>query len=735
MYTVPDAVRYALQQIKDGWVFEEFAQKFLSARFGFAFIPVGGVKDRGIDGLEHTYSRKGFIKQVFQISTELNVEAKIVNTLKKLDENGVKYSNITYVTNRKVNDKDAIINSLQDNHGINLRIFDQEWFVTSVDYNVGTKNAYFTFIDSYLHEFNSPGKSYAVHKMEKDSRLFVFLRQQLDSSWSNAKIDDMLAESLILFALEGTDPDKEIFKTTDQIMDSIREFVKFDPKIIHDSIKKRLVVLSAKAGRKINRYPKEDKYCLPHETRLEISQRNLSDKQLQEDFFEQTTAIVKRFLRENHVNIKDAVELINEVIHRIFYQQGLEFSDFVLHGTSRHTMEKDLQETINLTVDESSVILKNKEQVKVALLMAIRDIVYNGTESQRRYLKSLSNTYMMMFLLQWNPQIALYFESMASKMHIYVCTSILIPAFSEYYLEEQNKRHWTLLEAANAAGITMFISDAIIDELVTHFKMLKSKYDNFYSADEEMYLENELQLLYIEEIMMRAYFHGKARGKVRTFNDFMDNFCSPALNNPKDELIDYLKNKFGITYLPDQKLNVKIDSNEHKRLSDHLNSFKKSATRAKTDAKIILTIYGLRSKNNETANAGIFGYKTWWLSKDTTTYEAVRSVFGDKYPVSCYIRPDFLYNHIALAPKKVEVDELYKKIFPSMLGVNLSFHLPKDVLDFIQKEIHEHSMKDPVRIKAILRQLTERLQSDPSSRTRAYVKSFFDEEFKKELLK
>lgn len=47
-----------------------------------------------------------------------------------------------------------------------------------------------------------------------------------------------------------------------------------------------------------------------------------------------------------------------------------------------------MQEIISRVVDESSVVDKNKELVKTALIKAIRDIIYNGTVEQKKYFKS-----------------------------------------------------------------------------------------------------------------------------------------------------------------------------------------------------------------------------------------------------------------------------------------------------------------------------------------------------------
>lgn len=724
-----DGFKYALNQINDGFVFENFALRFLPLILGYEFMPVGGVKDKGIDGLNYIYSRAGFEKNIFQLSTETNTEGKIENSLQKLIDNEIPFDSFVYVTNRAVNNKDTIIDKFVDKFKKPIRIFDQGWFVTHANHSDATINCYYTFIDSYLHEFNKPGKSYVVSNLAGKSELFVFLRQQLEHHRDDLKIDDLLADTLILFGLEGTDPDKDILKTKEELIVSIKEFVKFDPRILSETIDRRLKALSTKP-RRIKFHSAKQGYCLPYETRVEIQNRNLADAQLLETFYEQTSEIIKKYLKEESVSVRDLTKLIDEVIHSIFYQQGLEFSNYILHGKSQQVIEKDLQDVINSVVDNSSVVDKNKEKVKTAMLMAIRDIVYNGTIEQKKYFKSLSNTYMMMFLLQWNPQIATYFETMASKLVIYVCTSILVPALSEYYLTNENKRHWNLLKGASQAGIRLYISDAIIDELKHHFYMLRNKYETFFRNNEQVYLNSEAETMYIDEIMLRAYFYAKSQGKVFNFEDFLSNFVEPDLKTVKDDLISYLKGEFGIVYFNDESLKIKISEEEQVKLTDRLVE-NKSQKKAETDSKIILSIYKLREKNNETATSGIFGYKTWWLSKDSTTFKAVTDVFEDKYPVSCYIRPDFLYNYITLAPKKHEVDEMYKEVFPSLLGVNLSFHLPSEVTAFVQERIVEHGTKHPARLTAILARLSEKLKSDPNLRNRKSVKSFWDEEQKR----
>ena len=83
-----------------------------------------------------------------------------------------------------------------------------------------------------------------------------------------------------------------------------------------------------------------------------------------------------------------------------------------------------------------------------------------------------------------------------------------------------------------------------------------------------------------------------------------------------------------------------------------------------------------------------------------------------------------------MAPRKAEVDEAFKNMFPTMVGINISFHLPTEVTNFVHEQINEHKTKNPTRMKAILSDLAERLIMDPSYRTREKVKHYLDDKLR-----
>ncbi|MDR0334244.1 MAG: hypothetical protein LBI15_12390 [Dysgonamonadaceae bacterium] len=726
-----EAFEYAIAKIDDGNIFEIFAKDFLSAELGHDFTPVGGSKDKGVDAFQHIFHRLGNEKIIFQISTELSHEAKIYGTISKLNENGIEYTKIIYVTNRKINNAEKLIDDVLDKTNVHLAIYDIRWFSSKCNSSDKTIKSYELFVNTYLHEYSKPGKYITIANLDEDSRLFVFLNQQFESTRADLKLDNLLADTLIIYALEGTDPDKDIFKTELEIKQNIKKYLKFDPLLIDSKITERLYALTSKP-RKIKFHTKKLAYCLPYETRCEISERNLKDELLHTEFYTQTQNTIKKFFKDIEVQVRDIEKLITKVFNKIFSKQGLEFSNFVLHRDSNSTIEQSLNNVISSAVDESAVIIPNKEKVKTALHLAIRDIVYNGTIEQTKFLKSLSNTYMMMFLLQWEPKLSTYFQTLASQLKVFVDNSIIIPALSERFLHNNNRRHWNLLERANKAGISMFINETLLDELVSHFKMICNKYYNLFQQQESVYLNDDFELLFIDEILIRAYFYAKKEGQIKDFNGFIDSFIDPNLRTAKQELITYLKNTFGITFISNQMWDIRVNQEDKQKLTETLSHTKDHDIKAQNDAEMMLAIYYLRDKDGESSDTGIFGYKTWWLSKDTSTYKAIIKCFGsDKYPVSCYIRPDFIYNYIALKPTKEEVDEAYGEIFPTMLGVNLSYHMPKEVSQIVQEKVKEFHMKEPLRVKQILRNLSDRLKSDPSLQNRNSVEHYLDMELQK----
>src|SRR5690606_38399272 len=122
---------------------------------------------------------------IYQISTELDARGKIKDSIEKLLINGISISQFVYVTSRKVNDKNSIEDEFLEQSKIPLKIFDVEWFASNVVTDERLVLLYEAYIESNIHEFQKPDKEYVVGNFIKDPRLYVFMRQQFNSSSSN----------------------------------------------------------------------------------------------------------------------------------------------------------------------------------------------------------------------------------------------------------------------------------------------------------------------------------------------------------------------------------------------------------------------------------------------------------------------------------------------------------------------------------------------------------------------
>ena len=82
-----------------------------------------------------------------------------------------------------------------------------------------------------MQDFKTSGSNFVVHDQIKDPRVYVFLRQQTDGVDATS-INQKLLDTLVLFALEDTDPDENIFLNKKQIVQKISGTLKFEPRLL-----------------------------------------------------------------------------------------------------------------------------------------------------------------------------------------------------------------------------------------------------------------------------------------------------------------------------------------------------------------------------------------------------------------------------------------------------------------------------------------------------------------------
>jgi hypothetical protein len=271
-----------------------------------------------------------------------------------------------------------------------------------------------------------------------------------------------------------------------------------------------------------------------------------------------------------------------------------------------------------------------------------------------------------------------------------------------------------------------------MEELVNHLQRVRRIYSETYEGLESHY-SDERTLRYVSEIMIRAYLYERANGAAMSFDQFLNKIVTPSQNKAlmAQELQVFLHDEMGIQFMEDEALGVKLNDAEVAKLSEELHRLKRTEYQARSDAKTILTIYALRKADNEVGKTGAFGFRTWWLSKDTTTHRAVINCYKDEPRVSCYLRPDFLLNYITLSANRRQANKVFDRMFPTLIGISISHHVTNEVCDAVHQAVLSHKDLAAARVKAVVASMSTMLMTQevhkPSS-----LRHFLDEQFKKE---
>jgi hypothetical protein len=130
------------------------------------------------------------------------------------------------------------------------------------------------------------------------------------------------------------------------------------------------------------------------------------------------------------------------------------------------------------------------------------------------------------------------------------------------------------------------------------------------------------------------------------------------------------------------------------------------------DALMVYAVYAQRRKFNESAKYDGFGFRTWWLTKETHVLGLTGQIVREQGGVPYVMRPEFLLNFVALAPKAAEVRKSFAHLLPTTAGLQLGQHLRPEVMHQLLKDAVDWSKLTPERVSAIMTEKVNKLKHD-----------------------
>jgi len=600
-----------------------------------------------------------------------------------------------------------IIVKIRDRKYISSHINDSIGTIASYDNHLAV---YTQFLENIARSDNSFTSSHV-----KDPSAFVFLQHEVANRLGNRKLVHSLTDSMILWSLSETDPDKKLFMSEDQIREKIFNSFPWAQKLMKGHIRQRLEKLRTKdeAGREVRWYQKEKKYCLPYETRSVIKNENKSDECLKINFIEEIKLISADLFDSDDGEYQHIAELCNEVVHSVFEKQGLLFAHF-LTDDDENNAPPIVSDCIDKTIEKAGYTGRIAVNYREYMETIIRQVFYHSSPSQREYLTNLSRTYVLLFTLQAEPRIIEYFSTMAASFRLFLGSDILVKALSERYLAKEDQVARNLLKMASASGIKMYLSECVLEEIYQHIKGTYYEFFNYFSQMED-YITREIASN-SRKILIRSYFYAKEEQQIKSWRLYLGQFITyNNIEKPegREELRKYLLAEYNLQFVENSELENTCNVHSVETLADSMLDCddKQNAALAYNTALLVHGIYGLRTKYKETSSASELGFKTWWMTNQTRVLRHTSELIKDKR-AQYIMRPEYILNFIALSPNCSQVRDNFSTIFPSVFGIQLGHWLRDDIFHNIMNDVREWKDYEPGRITALMSDLSDRLKSD-----------------------
>lgn len=714
-----EVIRVALDAA-EGFPFERFAQEMQSNLAGAEFVPTGGFSDGGADGVtEGLYENTSRPTMFFQARIRPDVETKIRHTVSRLRKVGRDIRTLIYFSSQHVSRFDLIEEALSEELDVTIRIRDASFISAHVNDNTVTHQAFRQHLSHYVAYLRRVGSSKLIPSSAhvKSPAVFTFLSQEVERRKGDTTALDAMTDALILWSLEGTDPDKGIFMTRGDVLKKIVQELPSVEALVQESIGRRMEELAKKEHRMVRWHRKEDLFCLPFEMRLTIEAENASDVMLRDAVLSGLHDRIQHSVSElSEADCATGADVALRALQLTFEKQGLEFAAF-LHDASAVGESPDIASSIAAALSACGVTGRAANRLAPAVFQALREVFYRSTDDERLYLRRLSNTYALLFILNTEPRLMEFFQDMAGDFYLYVGADQILKALSEQFLDEPDQMARNALRIASSLGATLVLTEPVLEEVVGHFRACDYEFRNHIAVSESLMTFDLVRN--VGPIMIRAYLYARInpelQAKPKSWAAFIQQFCSYEelhKESGESEFLAYLLRKFSMEWVPSDDLEDLVDVEAVAELARMLAPSKPRRELADNDALLAHAVFGRRSAMKEIASTNEFGFSTWWLTGETSilrhTIDLIKSQRGARY----IMRPEFLLNFVALAPSAENSRRAFANVFPTLLGVRLAKRMDAKAFHSVMEKVDEASQLDDDRRGAAIASIVDKLKGD-----------------------
>jgi hypothetical protein len=639
-----------LDPLSDWGRFERLARAFLASEYKSFRTMASSTGDKGRDG--ELVGVPEAPRTLFQISAQVDWKSKLRETISTIRKNFPDTFAIIFASSQEIGAKGDDIKAEARRNGLALDILDRSWFVDRVNESANRSAAAREFYSAIvpakidLAEITQP--TVASLTTRESRTLLSFLELQRLDEDAEKGLTRSCFEALIRAALRDTSAEKRISRA---------ELYKRIAALLHrtelgDALPKIEGALSRLVRKTVRYSKKEDEFHLAFEEQAELIRKAGVIEALRLDYLADIDSIITfdaAIPKEHAEPVRDAV---SRVIEAYLHNRGEQFALAVMQGG--RLLDSD-SELMNVTMSATLPGYDKKSNIVTTCYSVARTVLRDPQARTLKYLKLLSDSYTLFHFLALTPDIQKLSQQLFSAGELWLDTSAILPSLAEYADRDPDNNlggpFSRLFVALSKAGIKLYVTRGVIEELVGHINRCRS-----YAR-----IVNTTGWTGTVPYVAARYSIGH---NISGFPDFSREFFDPN-DRAENDFAMFFEEEFGITVhdtedpskLPEEARNEIVAywqyTAERRTDLDEMLRGKLAAH----DAENYMNVMLRRSDGNQDS---WLGYRSWLLTLDRSAYlllnrvsREAKGVIGHQPVMSL----DFLTRYVSFGPLRSKIDQ------------------------------------------------------------------------------
>ncbi len=674
----------ALERLTPGqWQrFEVFASEYFAAELPQLHTMASGAGDRGRDS--ELFRSEGRPTVMLQYSIAKEWVPKIGQTAARIRENFPQVSVLIYVTNQIIGaSADGLKAAMSEKHGMFVDIRDRGWFLERRQAAPGQEAAAESLaadiVDPYLasaHVFDTKGSILTSTELRA---AFTYLTLQWEDDTRDKGLTRLCFEALVRAALRETSSESRMSR--DEVRSAICVMLPAHPvERLHELTDSALHKLDKKT---IRHWTKLDEFCLTYDERQRLLGRleTLEHGELALDRELAAAVAAKATVLEVDLTGVEGVlsASLRRTLDKILLERGEAFAQAVATGGAGLVGFDELQETATLDLANHNEGLRVPPDIPRLIAVTIEQVLLDPGEEVTSYLHSLAATYTLFAFLKAVPDVQAAVVKMFSHGDIWLDTSVVLPLFAEQLVFSESRQFSNLLTAASEIGISLYITEGILDEIDSHIHR-----SILYSQTDGRVWRSRVPFLFATYALT-----GRAS---QDFSGWAELFRGSE--RPRDDVREWLRDNFDIRVknLQDEAARAdtalraavrKVWAGVHERRRMQGAAAVEPAVAALLIEHDVETFLGVVQRRANEERESPYGYSSWLLTLDHVAYGVLDRIRQQgirvRGTISPVMTPDFLANYIAIGPRRDKVTRATETLLPLMSDLSWQDFVPKDL--------------------------------------------------------